>query len=114
MAKKLAPKTKKVAITSGKKVVREEEIPVSDVAELQDGIQPTNTKLKDKPPVGYATVGMALGATINVGDYQSARIDVFIQRNVVDDDAVIQDAYNDISEVLQNEIQRQSAILLDE
>lgn len=106
--------TKKVAITKGKEKVREVEMPVSDIPELQDGIMPTNSKVKDKPPVGYATIGASLGATINVGDYQSARIDVFIQRNVVDNDSVIRDEYTKITDMLQKEIERQSAILLDE
>lgn len=106
--------TKKVAITKGKEKVREVEMPVSDIAELQDGIMPTNSKVKDKPPVGMVTIGMSLGATINVGDYQSARIDVFIQRNVIDNDDNIRFQYENLSDMLQKEIERQSAILLDE
>jgi hypothetical protein len=111
--KKVTTPTKKVAVTKGKEktVVKEVEMPVNDVRELQDGIMPTNSKVKDKPPVGYATVGLNLGATLNMGDFQSARIDVFVQRNVVDTDEAIKDEFANLSELLQAEIQRQSALL---
>ena len=107
--KALQPLTETVEVKNGEP----KEIPISDVAEIQDGVMPTNVKYKEKPPLGYATIGLALGATINVGDYQSARIDVLIQRNVKDDDEVIRDEYKNMSEMLQTELERQSAILLD-
>jgi hypothetical protein len=106
---KAVVKTKKV---NSKHV--DKEIPVSEERDVQDGIMHTNTKVKEKPPEGYATVGLALGATLNVGDYQSARIDVFIQRNVKDEDEVIETEYIKMGETLQKEIERQSAILLDD
>lgn len=106
--KALQPLTKTVEVKNGEP----KEIPISDVAEIQDGVMPTNVKYKESPPLGYATIGLALGCTLNVGDYQSARIDVFIQRNVKDDDEVIRDEYQHMSEMLQIELERQSAILL--
>lgn len=106
--KALQPLTKKVEVKNGKP----KEIPISDIKEIQDGVMPTNVKYKENPPLGYATIGLALGCTLNVGDYQSARIDVFIQRNVKDDDEIIRDEYQHMSEMLQIELERQSAILL--
>lgn len=106
--KALQPLTKTVEVKNGKP----KEIPISDIAEIQDGVMPTNVKYKESPPLGYATIGLALGCTLNVGDYQSARIDVFIQRNVKDDDEVIRDEYQHMSEMLQIELERQSAFLL--
>ena len=105
--KALQPLTKKVEVKNGEP----KEIPISDIAEIQDGVMPTNVKYKEKPPLGYATIGLALGCTLNVGDYQSARVDVFIQRNVKDDDDVIRDEYKKISEMLQVELERQAALI---
>jgi hypothetical protein len=108
-----ASKAKKVSVTKGKdkEVTKEVNIPTTDVAEIQDGVQPKKRPV-EQTPEGYATIAYGLGATINMGDFQSARIDVFIQRNVKDDDAVIQDEFKNISELLQTEIERQSAILM--
>lgn len=109
-----ARKTKEVDIIKDKKVVRKKKINVSDRAEVLDGVYPTSNKLQKQPPEGYATVGMGIGATINMGDYESARVDVFIQRNVKDDDRVLQDAYRDMGELLNNELQEQVSQLVDE
>jgi hypothetical protein len=106
--KSMAPKTKKVSVRNS-----EGRVINAATGETQDGIQPTNVKLKEKPPEGFATIGLAKGVTLNMGEYQSARIDVFIQRNVKDDDAVILDEINKISEMLNAELERQSAELDD-
>lgn len=117
MKKKVAPKkpqtrTKKVPIMDGKKVVKEVEMPISDIAEMQDGVMPTVPK--QNAPQGYASVSLAIGCTLNMGDYQSARIDAFIQRNVPDTDEDIRDAYSKIGDMLHSELERQSAILMDD
>lgn len=112
--KKSKPKSKKVAITSGKTTTGEVSVDIADNRELQDGIQPTNVKLKDKPPQGYVTIGNAVGVTLNMGDYQSARIDVFIQRNVPDNNTSIKEGFEEINELLMDEVQRQSSLLDEE
>ena len=111
--KKKTP-TKKVAITKGKdkEVVREVEMSVSENREVQDGANP-KSKLGGGAHPGHAVVGLSKGVTLNMGDFQSARIDVFIQRTVVDDDDTIRDTLVEIDEILQDEIERQSALLDD-
>lgn len=101
--------TKKLAITKGKKTEREIEIPIGN-PEVQDGINPKG-KVSANVPLGYVTIGTQIGATINMGDFQSARIDVFIQRNVEDNDESIQEGLDDISDKLHEELSRQSELL---
>lgn len=114
MAIKKPIKTKKVAVTNAQKeVVKEVEMPISDNPEIQDGVTP-RSKLGGTTPEKKATIGLSLGCTLNMGDYQSARIDVFIQRNVDDTDEAIKDGLDEISNLLHDELERQSAILMDE
>lgn len=103
-------KTKKVAVTNKGETVREIEIPISDNREIQDGVSPRG-KLGSKAVEGKAIVGLSKGVTLNMGDFQSARIDVFIQRTVTDDEQVLRDTLLEIDEVLQDEIERQSSLL---
>ena len=102
--------TKKVSITNKGVKVREVEIPISDNREIQDGVSP-KSKLGNGAHEGLAVVGFSKGVTLNMDNYESARIDVFIQRTVVDDDEVIRDTILEIDEILQDEIERQSALL---
>ena len=104
---------KKVPITKSGSTVREVEMEVSNNPEIQDGVSP-RSKTASKVPEGFATVGLSLGCTLNMGDFQSARIDVFIQRTVPDTDEHIKDGIEEISEMLHSELERQSAILMDE
>jgi len=110
--KATAPKkTKKVEVTKFGDKMGDKEIPISDNPEIQDGVPSSN--LKNNPPKGYATIGLSKGITLNMGDYQSARIDVFIQRNVPDTDEAIKAGLDDINEKLTEEIVRQSEELDD-
>lgn len=109
ISKKPTVATKKVAVTKGKEKVREIEIPISDNKEIQDGVPP-KSKLTNAPK-GYASISLNIGCTLNMGDFQSARIDVFIQRNVVDTEETIKDGMNDISDILHDELARQSDLL---
>lgn len=101
-------KEKDIAL-SKKKSVR---IPTTNNHEIQDGTNPKGKHLTNVPE-GKATVGLSVGITLNMGDYQSARIDVFMQRNVDDDEVSIKDALTEISDLLHEEIERQATILED-
>lgn len=109
---KKAKKTKNLEVTSGKKIVKEKEIPINKKG-AQDGVLP-HSKVSKTVPEGFATVGLQIGATINMGDFQSARIDVFMQRNVPDTHDEILEGYEEISEILHEELARQSSLLADE
>jgi hypothetical protein len=101
--------TKKVAITSKGKTVKEAEISASKPP-VMDGVQPKKRPV-EQTPQGYATIALGQGVTLNMDNFQSARLDVFIQRNVVDDDDTIKDEFSKMSELLQREIEKQSAEL---
>ena len=103
--------TKKLAVSKSGAISREVEVEVNP--NVQDGVSP-RSKLGGATPEGYATVGLSLGCTLNMGDYQSARIDVFIQRNVPDTEEHIKDGIEEISEMLHSELERQSAILMED
>jgi hypothetical protein len=103
--------TKKVAITSKGKTVKEKEISASTPPVI-DGVQPKKKPI-EQTPQGYATIAMSLGITLNMENFQSARIDVFIQRNVKDNDEVIKDEMANIKSLLQSELEKQSAELYD-
>lgn len=111
--KKNVQKTKKVEVKSQGSKAREIEIPVSDNTEIQDGVQPKgNMNFNQSSDV--AIVGLSLGATINMGDFQSARVDVFIQRPVANNDEAILQAQENIAEILHDELQRQSELISGE
>lgn len=109
--KKVRP-TKKVPVTKdkGQTVVREVEMEVAENREIQDGVM-SNSKLGGTAQRGKATVGLSLGMTLNMGDYQSARVDVFIQREVEDTDGTIDEGLHDISDKLHEELERQASLL---
>lgn len=106
-------KTKTVPVMDGKKLKKEVKIPISDNREVQDGIT-SKGKVSNVVPVGYAGIGLQLGATINLGDFQSARIDVFIQRNVEDTNESIEAGLEEISDILHEELARQADLLSED
>ena len=109
------PKAKKVTVDRAGEKGYDVEIPVED-EEIQDGDMLNQMKAdmtKIPQQTGFATVGLSLGATINMGDYQSARVDCFIIRNVPDNDKTISKAYTDISRKLSDELSRQIEMLSD-
>jgi hypothetical protein len=52
------------------------------------------------PADGQVTFGVARGATINMGDFESARIDYFIIRNVTDDEEIIREQKKEMTNLL--------------
>jgi hypothetical protein len=93
------------------------DIPPAEDRELMNGdmlnaSKPTSSRTV--PPDGYVTLGLSLGATLNVGDYQSARVDVFMLRNVRDDSAYIDASYTEMGQRLNAEVQRQAQIIMGE
>jgi hypothetical protein len=112
--KKPLKKTKAVDIKEGKLKVGEQDVTIND-PEVQDG--DTMTALRKslqetKKQSNLATVGLSMGVTLNVGDYQSARVDLFISRNVPDNEKSIDKAIDEISTKILAEIENQTAQLL--
>lgn len=123
---KLKSKTTPKALTKPKRttevksntgvIVREVDTSGGD-PEIQDGDMRTtrNTTMSTVPAnTGFCTVGLQLGATINMGDYNSARIDAFITRNVPDNDKSISQAIDQIGKKLQTEVSRQADLLSED
>lgn len=115
-AKPAKPKRTTEVKSNNQVVVREVDTSGGD-PEIQDGdMRTTRTSTMSTVPAntGYCTVGLQLGATINMGDYNSARIDAFITRNVPDNDASISKAIDEIGRKLQIEVSRQAELLSEE
>jgi hypothetical protein len=107
----------KVDVKRSGETVRQVDIPPAEDRELMNGdmlnaSKPTSSRTV--PPDGYVTLGLSLGATLNVGDYQSARVDVFMLRNVRDDSAYIDASYTEMGQRLNAEVQRQAQIIMGE
>lgn len=105
-----APK-KKVPVKENR--VETREVDVTTNPNIEDGVSP-RSKLGKATPKGKALIGLSLGVTLNMGDFESARVDVFIQRNVDDDDESIQEGLADISELIHDELQKQALQLQPE
>lgn len=56
-------------------------------------------------PMGQTTVGLSKGLTINLGNYESARINCWISRTVKDDEKVVMDTLADISQLIDEQIE---------
>lgn len=52
------------------------------------------------PPDGFVTIGLSKGVTLNMGNYQSARIDAFLIKNVPNNEEAIEEGFNKIADVL--------------
>ncbi|AEZ50514.1 hypothetical protein F400_gp067 [Bacillus phage BCD7] len=102
--------TKKVDIKEAGKTVNQVEIPGAKPP-LMDGIIPNSTG--KVPPAGFATIASGLGVTLNMDNYQSARLDVYIMRNVPDDEKVIQDEYEKMHKLVNAEIEAQSEAVFE-
>lgn len=63
---------------------------------------------------GTAKVGLVKGVTINLGNYQSARIDCSIVRIVKDDDREIMDELANISSMIDEQIEFETEQLEEE
>lgn len=59
------------------------------------------------PPSGMCTVGFGKGITLNMGDYQSARLDLFIIRNVPDNEESIVEAVREIADRIDEELTKE-------
>lgn len=94
--------TAKVPVKKGATVKKEVPVTVND-PEVKSGEMSTFSH--KTPPQGYVTVGLSKGVTINMGNYQTARVDCFIIRNVPDSDEHIESCFTDINEKLTAEIE---------
>lgn len=83
---------KKVGKTDKKKIAEKE---------VQSGV--LDISIPKAPPIGYVTIAMQKGVTINMGNYQSARLDVFIARNVPDDEN-LNKCYDEIADLLDDRL----------
>lgn len=95
---------KSVSVKNGG--IETREVDVTTNPNIEDGISP-RSKLGKATPEGKAVVGLSLGVTLNMGDFESARVDVFIQRHVSDTDDDIEEGLAAISEMLHEELQKQ-------
>lgn len=104
-------------VTSNRGVVVREVDTSGGDPEIQDGhMRTSRTSTMSTVPAdtGFCTVGLQLGATINMGEYNSARIDAFITRNVPDNDRSISQAIEQIGKKLQTEVSRQADLLSED
>jgi hypothetical protein len=62
---------------------------------------------------GQTRVGLSKGCTLNMGNYQSAKIDCWIERVVEDDEVVVMDTLADISRILDEHIEYESSNLVE-
>lgn len=59
----------------------------------------------NRVPVGKAEVGLSKGITINLGNYESARINCWITRIVNDDDTEMMNSLAELSGLIDEQIQ---------
>lgn len=90
-----------------KKAVEAKDTSVKGVADhvLKQGDR-NNTLCK-----GEVRVGMSKGATLNMGNYQSARIDFWMERVVEDSSHAINQAYSDMGDELDSLIDQETEAL---
>lgn len=125
MAKKLAPKG-----TGKAKPVEHKEVNSSVVVEknnygVKEVIKEKGTDItepEDSPnsnpatalPMGHTTIGISKGLTLNLGSYQSARINCWISKTIgSDDEKSIMDALADISQLIDEQIEFESTEILE-
>lgn len=112
--RKMSTKTRKVEVTNPQKeVIKEVEVPIKN-AEVKDGVFPSHLGTSKSVINGYATVGLSNGVTLNVGNYESARIDCFIQRTVEDTPENIKDTFGEMHKLIQEEIEHQASYLIED
>lgn|SRR3712207_2419047 len=63
---------------------------------------------------GQAIVGLTKGCKINMGNYQSAKIDVWISRVCKDEDKAIMDNLADISIMLDEQLEFEQSKLMED
>lgn len=63
---------------------------------------------------GQCRIGLSKGATINIGNFQFARFDAWIERVVTDDLEVIEANLEEMSDLLEAELERQQEELESE
>jgi hypothetical protein len=116
MTKKLAPKKSKVTpkdhTDDGVKVsVEETKKNKAGVREtkIKKGAVVEDAELDSNPatqlPEGKAIVGLSKGLTINLGNYESARINCWISRTAKDDETEIMNNMAEISTMLDEQLE---------
>jgi hypothetical protein len=82
----------------------------TDIAEPEDAYSNPALSL----PAGMTTVGLSKGLTLNLGSYQSARINCWISKTIgSDDEKSIMDALADISQLIDEQIEFESNEILE-
>lgn len=56
-------------------------------------------------PEGKSTVGLSKGLTVNLGNYESARVNCWISRTVNEDEQTVMDNLVQISEMIDEQLQ---------
>lgn len=72
--------------------------------EVKKGAPDTKAIAVNPISEGKTRIGIAKGCTINMGSYESARVEVWMERVVDDDEHSINKAINDIGELLDDYI----------
>lgn len=123
MAKKLAPIKKNVAPKNHEEVKSDYVVEKSNygtkevVKEKGQVVEDSDTvddsrNIAGALPEGKATVGLSKGVTLNLGNYQSARISCWISRTVNEDDKTVMDTLADISQLIDEQIEFESEEIL--
>jgi len=86
-----------------------------DTSEVVKGV-PENMISKPISSIteGQVRIGLAKGMTLNMGNYQSARIDAWMERVVPDNDHDINKSISDMSELLDEVVEQEQESLLEE
>lgn len=84
---------------SEKELVLEMGVPLEDVTRMNP---------MSSLPLGKTLVGLAKGVTLNMGGYQSARVDCWIARVVDDTNKSVMDTLADLSQLISEHIEYES------
>jgi hypothetical protein len=118
MAKKLAPIKKNVAPKNHDEVQSSYVVEKSNYG-TKETIKEKGTESENDVnpagalPEGKSTVGLSKGITINLGNYESARINCWISRTVNEDEKSVMDALADISTMIDEQIEFESQEIID-
>lgn len=114
MAKKLAPKGKKVEANNHEEVNTSVVVEKNNYGDKEVVMEKGTDKQEPNEdssnpalqlPVGYSTVGLSKGLTVNLGNYESARINCWISRTVKDEEKIVMDTLADISQLIDEQIE---------
>ena len=80
------------------------------------GIGAPDTKAISHNPIlmGQTRIGLAKGLTLNLGNYQSARVEAWAERVVEDNEHSVNEALNDMSILIDNVLEEETKDLGEE